>query len=557
MFGTIRRHQKWLWAVIVTLTIISFLYFFNPAAKNGSVTASNRGSLYGRQITEDEFIAAQREVYLRYFFMTGNWPDDESKRRGYDPYIETYKWLLLIQKQEQIGVHVSADSGADAAREMLAPLQRNGLTSPSMFVTQVLEPKGFTLDDFERYVRHFVGVQELIGAFGLSGKLVTPGEAASVYQREHEELATEAVFFSVSNYLSNVSAKPEALTQFYSNNLPNYRLPDRVQVSYAKFGVSNYLAQAETDLKTNLNDLVESNFQRIGTNYLRLAKTPELAKAKLREDILRERALNQAMAEARDFARPLVETSNASPAQLKSAAAKQKNATLGETKPFDLEEGPTEVEGSADFAKAAFALNPAHSILGPVPARDGAYVIALATNIPSENPPFDTVKEKVASDYKMDQARTSARLAGSTFSATVTNGMAQGKSFAELAKQAKATAVELPPFSLSSRSVPGIEEHLSLDQLRNIAFTTPPGKVSGFQPTMDGGVVLHVKSRMKVDDGKMKVEMPAFIAAVRQNRQSEAFNEWFRKEIERGARETPLMQRQPQQPSMGPRAAKK
>jgi hypothetical protein len=32
---------------------------------------------------------------------------------------------------------------------------------------------------------------------------------------------------------------------------------------------------------------------------------------------------------------------------------------------------------------------------------------------------------------------------------------------------------------------------------------------------------------------------------VRQNRQNEAFNDWFRKEAEKGLRDTPLAQQQP------------
>jgi hypothetical protein len=42
--------------------------------------------------------------------------------------------------------------------------------------------------------------------------------------------------------------------------------------------------------------------------------------------------------------------------------------------------------------------------------------------------------------------------------------------------------------------------------------------------------------------------MPAFTSYVLQTRQNEAFNEWFRKEYERGAfRDTPIDKRQQQQ----------
>src|SRR6185436_11262120 len=105
-------------------------------------------------------------------------------------------------------------------------------------------PAGLGEEDLERFIRHELALQQLISVAGLSGKLVTPQEAQSIYEREHQEVAAQAVFFSASNYLASVSAPPEAVSQFYTNQMARYRLPDRVQVSYVKFGISNYLAEA-------------------------------------------------------------------------------------------------------------------------------------------------------------------------------------------------------------------------------------------------------------------------------------------------------------------------
>ena len=77
-----------------------------------------------------------------------------------------------------------------------------------------------------------------------------------------------------------MAAPAEAISQFYTNQQANYRVPEMVQVSYVKYGVSNYLAKAEDEWKkTNFTEVVESNFQRLGTNYVSLGKTPEEARA--------------------------------------------------------------------------------------------------------------------------------------------------------------------------------------------------------------------------------------------------------------------------------------
>ena len=131
------------------------------------------------------------------------------------------------------------------------------------------------------------------------------------------------------------------------------------------------------------------------------------------------------------------------------------------------------------------------------------------------------------------------------FAQTVTNGLAQGKSFAAVCADAKVQPVNLSPFSLSSRFVPETEERVSLDQLKNAAFSTPPGRATSL-PTREGGMVLYVKAKLPLDEGKIQADLPAFMRAVRQRHQEEAFSQWFSKEAQKGLRDTPL--NRPQQP---------
>src|SRR2546421_9182994 len=111
MIGTIRKHQTWLWAVIITATIISFVWYFGPYSKlnNERRGAANFGSINGERITQEDYMNALREVDLQFFFFRsqGNsWPTDEAKRMGFDQEREIYQLLLLIQNQCQMGIHI-------------------------------------------------------------------------------------------------------------------------------------------------------------------------------------------------------------------------------------------------------------------------------------------------------------------------------------------------------------------------------------------------------------------------------------------------------------------
>jgi hypothetical protein len=553
MFGTIRKHQTWLWGIIITITVICFVFFFSPANRG---TGSTRGEAYfgsinGQRISQEDFYNARKEVDLQYFFMSGgNWIKDEAdaKKAGFDLEQRTYARLLLIQKQEQLGIHVSSEMAGQFATDML---RQYG--APNDFVTKVLEPRGLQMSDLDRFIRHELGIQELISSVGMSGKLVTPQEAQSLYVREHEELATQAVFFDGSNYLAGVSAPAAAVQQFYTNHQSEYVIPERVQVSYVKFDYSNHLAKAEHEI-TNLTQIVEDKFLGLGSNYVRYGKTPEEVKAKIREDILMRIALPEVRREANAFAGPLFESN---PPTLENLA-KTNGLTVNVTPPFDIGSGPTNLDVGSEFTKAAFSLGPDRLVAEPIVSRDGVYVMSFKNRLPREIPTLEKIHDQVAADYKYNQALTLARKAGMNFQQALTNGLAQGKSFDTIAAEAKVKPVTLPPFSISTRSLPEVEDHLPLNGnrtqmgLKDIAFSTMPGKASGFHETNDGGIVVFVKSKLPLDEAKMKSELPAFTGNVRQSRSREAFDAWFRKEADKGLRDTPLFRRQ----EMPPAAAK-
>ena len=88
----------------------------------------------------------------------------------------------------------------------------------------------------------------------------------------------------------------------------------------------------------------------------------------------------------------------------------------------------------------------------------------------------------------------------------------------------------LPPFSYSTETLPQVDEQIDLNTFKNIAFATPVGKASEFNPTAEGGVVIYVRERVPLDPVKTKAQLPAFSKLVQQGREREAFDLWFNNE---------------------------
>lgn len=542
MFGTIRKHSKWLWLVIVTLTVISMIYWTGSQKNHDdrSRGPADLGSIAGKSITPDAYMAAQREVYLNYFLNSGEWPDSDSARTGFDAQRETYFRLFLIQKQEDMGIYVGQDVVAQVAGGVIRNFARDGADGLTAFKKTVLEPRRMTMADFERFIRHTVGNQQLAAAVGTSGRIITPDEIRAIYEREHRELSAQAVFFSASNYLARVVVEPAALAEFHSNQLARYRLPERVQVSFVKFEMTNHweAAAAELAKMTNLNLMLEAEYQRRGTNFY-ADTTPEKAKASIKAELHQDLAMRGARRSAAEFADKLLSTE---PVKLENLAtlAAQQGLKVSVTTAFDRSAAPAELNVNETFVRAAFGLRADEPFLGPVMGRDAFFVIGQHRQLPSENPPFAAVKAQVESDYRQSKAVQLARTSAMQFSLSVSNGLAAGKTFAALAAETGAKAVLLPPFSLSTRKLAEVEDHISLQQFKQVAFGTPVGRTSPFVPTMEGGLVVYIQSALPLDEKVVSASLPEFSKLVVQARQSEAFQQWFSREAQAALSDTPI-----------------
>lgn len=542
MIGTIRRHQKWLWAIIITVTIISFVVFFSPTSKMGSGRTAEYGTLNGETIRRDQYLAAYREAQLRYFFTNREWPDENAsgRQRGVDMNRETRARLLLIQKLKEFKMEAGDDAVAQRISELFQDRDSRTfrIEAYQRFVKERLNPKGISEVDLQRFLRHEVGVQQLIAVVGLPGRLVTTNEALTLFSSENEQFATQIAFLSASNYLGQVTADPKSIGEFYTNRQALYRLPNRLQVNYVKFDVTNFFPFADQKMleDTNLTAKIQGFYQQQGPQSFKDPAgnplPPAFAQEKIKADIRREYALIEARRKANAFASELFDIVPPRVENLPALAARH-NLPVLETAPFSQRETPPGLKVTEQFTKVAFNLSDQEPFGPPVLAEDGVYVVGLKQKIPSELPPFEAIQEKVSSDFGNFQAAQLARQAGSNFLAQATNATAQGKTFEAVASELQVNVQSLPLFSLATRSLPGVEDKINLNELKSVVSTLTPGKISGFMPTRDGGFVLFLKERVPVSPGQIEKEFPEFLQDLRMSRQYQVFNEWFRKEAEK------------------------
>jgi len=550
MFRFFRKH-RWLLIVVMGITAVTFVFFMGSGPNRGAgggrtASGDNYGTIYGKKITAEAFRNAQTGFMLSYWFHSnGQWPDKNPNFTDAVLAREVYTRLMIFQKANDLGIHAGEDAVVTAANGILSSLGRNHQAVPlDELVKQVLQPRGMTAQDFQNYVRQSLVLEQLQQAIGQAGEFVTPQEAAAAYQRDHQEVSAQIVFFSPSNYLSSVAAPADAVAQFYTNYLAEYRLPDRVQVSYVAFDVSNFLAGAEATLsRTNFSAQIDAVYLQYGASAFPDAKTPAEAKAEIRTAMIRQRALVDARQQANEFASAVFNQEPVRPENL-AAVAKQKGLAVRVTAPFAATFGPEEFTAPPGFIKDVFGLTPDEPFAGPVVGPDAVYILAFAGKLPSEIPPLDQIRSRVTRDYQLRAATALAWHTGTEFAHTLA-GLPADRGFASQCVSAGLQPQVLPAFSLSTQELPELGDSAELlNQLKNAAFTTPVGKTSGFETNNAGGFILYVQSRLPVDQAKMNSELPQYLAAFRRDRLIETFNQWANLEANRQLRDTPLFRQQ-------------
>ena len=449
----------------------------------------------------------------------------------------------MLEKVRELRVEVSEEAAADWIAATFRD-RESGKFSPAVyrrFVQTELPRARLSEGDFLRFARHEAGIQHLLSLAGLSGALITPREAEALCRHENEQVNTEVVLFSASNHLASVTVTPDPLMAFYTNYASRYRVPERVQVSYVKFDRTNFLAEAGQLLAqiTNLNQQLEQAYRELGPDSFRdpdgKLMTMEAALAKLKSQERERRATILAQRKANEFAGQLNELYEKNPGQLDTLErlAASNGLPAAVTEPFTRSAGPAGLKVLETFAEAAFTLSTNQPMfLEPVIGEDAVYILGLKQRFASENPPFESVRDRVTTDYRQVEATRLALEAGRKFHATLTNGLAQKKTFEAVCADEKVTPIKLSPFSLNTRSVPELGGRVDLSLVRDHALTLSPGQVSDFVPTREGGLVVRLVSRRPMDEARLKTELPAFLARARENHQRQALVEWSRKETE-------------------------
>ncbi|MBL9176168.1 MAG: SurA N-terminal domain-containing protein [Verrucomicrobiales bacterium] len=533
MFGTIRKHQRWLWALIIAAVIVSFVAFFSPNQRMGRGEGTSVvGTIDGRPLSDKEVRDQLRLANLSGYLRFG--ANYDSPRSGFSRKQALAQRLLIETRRKALGIEVSDDAAAQWIREYLKD-PKTGAVNFDGFIQNSLRPAGFNDSDFLDFVRQEVALQMMERLVGVSGRLVTPAEAESEFRRANESFAVTLASFPASNFLAAVTVDPAAVGTFFTNRLAEYRIPERAVLSFVRFELTNHLQEAATLIagRADVTNQMEQLYQQRGADAFRddagNPLTKEAAMEKLRESFQKQVANQVAYSNAVVFANELGQIEPVSAANLATLAAK-KGIQIQKTTPFGPNSRPGGLEDIRDLGTGLSHISPDQPFTPPMEGSRGVVIAALTERIPSSIPALDSIRSRVESDFKEVQAASAARAAGLQFQTAAVGAVASGKTFAEVAAGKPIRVLDLS-FTPSSGSIPELGNALNPAQVKAVASTNKVGAPSAFIPTADGGFVLLVRERKPVDDAMAKGALNSFVEEQRSEREADAFRVWFAEQM--------------------------
>lgn len=543
MFGTIRKHSTWLWALIIGATIIAFVVFFTPDAdvQFRGAPKVDYGTMGGRPVTRQEFQQASREAALGFFLRYGTFPDGLSGRQaGFDVEDETRSRLVLLDQIRRMGIVVSDAAVADwILRNFGSPDRPAEARANYTSLLERLRRNRVSEQEFNDFIRHEIGLSHLVAVTGVAGKLVTPREAARQYRSQNERIEAEAVILDSADFLSRVEVTSDELERFFNNRQSAYRTPERVRVDYVRFAADNFLEAARgavagrSGLAAELDALYLSRGAGSFLDAQGQALTPEAAKARLREELEQQEALIMARREAARFGVELDRIEPLVAANLANLAA-AKGMELGTTEAFAESEPPAVPGAGARFNSAAFRLTVESPISPSVVGTDGVYLLALKERVPSAIPSLESVLERVAEDYRRDRARQLAVEAGMRLAGGLKAALAEGKTFTEAVLEAGFSPIALPRFTPGTSNLPNWDRRIDLRQAQSVVRNLQTGEVSDFMQTGAGGFVLFVREREAVEETELQEALPGYLRELQEAGQFAAFRDWVNRRVELG-----------------------
>ncbi len=483
MVNLIRRFQKPLMVVITFLVIIAFVWLYNTTSRLDRVGTDRIGTIYGRNVTQTEFLRTARKFELaRDLGMFELLQDLVGPAMSLEQATENFVWnsMVLRRETDRLGIQAT-DAEVDEFVKAMPVFQADGkfdYNRYSAVVQNAFLPRGFSEDQLQELVRDSLKLQK-VKTLLASTSAPAPSEVRSIFEQRHQKTDASVIRLKLDDFVKAVQLTEDDLQKGYEERKNALTTEEKRKVKYVAFT---------------------------------LPKQEKPLESKERMETLQKLADR-----ASDFAVAMAEP-NANFDEI----AKKMEVQVQQSPEFTADEPPAELP--LQVVRTAFRLSKEEPNSDPVSTDSGYYVLHLAETTPTRPLTYEEAKPKLEEQLKSERGREAMDLKAKEIRNKIEAELKAGKSFADAAKAAGVTPESFPTFSLAEPNfgAPDAQEVIGT------ASELKTGELSEFVPTTTGGLFVYITSRQPVEDTKFESERTLITQSLSTSRREALFQEWMK-----------------------------
>jgi hypothetical protein len=488
MLALLRKNQQILMLIVAILTIVAFIWLYNPTDKFHKFGRNDAFEIYGRIVQQAEVEREARAYGLALGLGLTEFVKDLGGL-GSDERASVSDFILNVavirHEAPLLGIGVTDDQVAGVIKGL--PLFRTGgafdPAKYAAFLQEQLGPKGFTERQLEEIVRDSVRTATLrrVITSPVAVGEAQVREAARIYQ----PVTAQILRFESDAFAKSAEVKPEEVSAFYERNKKGLVAPETRDIAFVTFELP---APAQ---KLEGKDRAAA-----------LQKLADQADAA-------GKAIRAELAKGADFAKAAAKAS----LQARKSAAVERDGTSKE-KDAGLPEG---------VVSGAYRLQKKGDVSELIQDGNTFYLVTVEGSFPARQLALAEVTEKITNLLKRQKATQAAAAAASKSLEQIRAAMASGKSFADAAKAAGVKTQQAGPVNPS-------DSKLTPEQQAVVSSTLglKEGELSQLQPAPWGAMAVWLQKREPLTDAQWKEHREALAGTILDNERELLFQEWLR-----------------------------
>lgn len=399
MFDAIRQHNKIMMWILFLLVFPSFIFFGIEGYGRFNEGASKVAEVGGQAITQTDWDNAHRAEV------------DQARNANpaldlglLDSPVVRYASLERLVRDRVLALAAQDEHLRASDARLAAALQQD----PSIAALRgkdgrldmdaykrLLATQGLTPEGYEERLRATLSVQQVLGGIAIS-EIVGQAQVDAAMNAFLERREVRLLPLAPADYEKDLKPDADQLKAYYEQHLASYQVPESERIEYVVLdldSVKNSIAVSDDELRT----YYEQNAATLGAPEQRRAS--HILVVAPRDEPAAERE------KAREKAEQLLQQVRANPDSFAEVARQSSQDEISAPSGGDL--GFFERARGTDptVAQATFALDKVGDISDLVDSDFGYHIIRLTDIKPSEVPPFETLRDKLADQLRGQQAQ--------------------------------------------------------------------------------------------------------------------------------------------------------